>query len=117
MIKSGLDRCCQVEVSQKALAHGCLCKPGDGLVTAQLHEYPTIPEMGHCPNPEFARVMAVLQGLVKLAFEGGSGVAGEWDLSSGMVAFEVHEDLTGPDPFSGFEPGREVWERGGVGRA
>ena len=59
--------------------------------------------------------MAVLQGLVELAFEGGSGVAREWDLSSVMVAFEIHEDLSGPDPFSGFEPGREVWDQGGGG--
>ena len=108
MVKSGLDGCCRVEVSQKALVHRCLCKPGDGLVAAQLHEYPTVSETGHCPSPEFARVVAVLQGLVELAFEGGSGVAGEWDLSSVMVAFEIHKDLSGPDPFSGFEPGREV---------
>ena len=87
MIESGLNRCCQVEVSQEVLAHGCLCEPGDGLIAAQLHEYLTVPETGHCPNPEFARVMTILQGLVELAFEGGSGVVGEWDLSGVMVTF------------------------------
>ena len=89
-------------------AHGCLCEPGDGFVAAQLHEYPTVPETGHCPNPEFAHVVTVLQGLVELAFEGGSGVVGEWDLSGVAVTFEVHRDLSDLNPFSGFEPGREV---------
>ena len=93
MIELGLNRCCRMEVSQEVPAHGCLCKPGDGLVAAQLHEYPTVPETGHCPNPEFAHVVTVLQGLVELAFEGGSGVIREWDLSGVAVTFEVHKDL------------------------
>ena len=90
------------------LVHGCLCKLGDCLIAAQLHEDPTILEVGHYPDPEFACVMAVLQGLVKPAFEGGSGVTREWDLASDMVTFKVYKDLPGPGPFSGFEPRREV---------
>ena len=94
--------------------HLCMASANQ-VMALSLHKDPTIPKVSHCSDLVLARVLTVLQRLIKPTLESGCRVVREGGLTHDVIGFKIYKNLLGLNAFSGFELGGEVQGWRGVG--